>query len=360
MELFLFAFFFFSFLQKQRAVRTMRSTIPRVNDLEEYLTSSGFAKKDVKSCALFLQMIEEHELRRSASTFKAGEIVLEHTNEKLRKRSFLTKILFGSSSSMVNKHLSLLEQTFIASLDTSSTNLKRSLELFNELKVIVEDTLGQKNSQRLKRLEGMLFEASGEFDKAMEHYDAILEDQPTEQRVMRRRIAVLESRNETKKCLEALNKYLDVFMDDVEAWEHAGKIYAKLFMHEQAIFCFEECICSAPSNYHHHRRVAEQLYALGGFDNLRRASTYYAAAIDMSTGADVRALYGCILTRNQLVKSHAGSTNTNNSSSSNDKNSLEAVENLAAAAAERLEQMYAIKQEELLGIVRQTVKEAKK
>ena len=94
----------------------------------------------------------------------------------------------------------------------------------------------------------MLFEASGEFDKAMEHYDAILEDQPTEQRVMRRRIAVLESRNETKKCLEALNKYLDVFMDDVEAWEHAGKIYAKLFMHEQAIFCFEECICSAPSN----------------------------------------------------------------------------------------------------------------
>ena len=87
---------------------------------------------------------------------------------------------------------------------------------------------------------------------------------------------------------------------------------------------------------------------------------YYAAAIDMSTGADVRALYGCILTRNQLVESHAGSTNTNNSSSSNDKNSLEAVENLAAAAAERLEQMYAIKQEELLGIVRQTVKEAKK
>ena len=86
---------------------------------------------------------------------------------------------------------------------------------------------------------------------------------------------------------------------------------------------------------------------------------YYAAAIDMSTGADVRALYGCILTRNTLVKNHAGS---NDSSNSNGKNSIEAVENLAAAAAERLEQMYAIKQEELLGIVRQTVKvkEAKK
>ena len=339
---------------------TIRSTIPQVNDLEEYLTSTGFAKKDVKNCALFLQMIEEHKLRRSASTFRAGEIVLEHTNVKLRKRSFLTKILFGSSPSTVNKHLILLEQTFIASLDTSSTNLKRALELFNELKAIVEETLGQKNSQRLKRLEGMLLEASGEFDKAMEHYDVILKDQPTEQRVMKRRIAVFESQNDTKKCLEALNKYLDVFMDDVEAWEHAGKIYAKLFMHEQAIFCFEECICSAPSNYHHHRRVAEQLYALGGFDNLRRASMYYAAAIDMSTGADVRALYGCILTRNTLVKNHAGSSN--DSSNSNGKNSIEAVENLAAAAAERLEQMYAIKQEELLGIVRQTVKvkEAKK
>ena len=61
---------------------TIRSTIPQVNDLEEYLTSTGFAKKDVKNCALFLQMIEEHKLRRSASTFRAGEIVLEHTNEK--------------------------------------------------------------------------------------------------------------------------------------------------------------------------------------------------------------------------------------------------------------------------------------
>ena len=87
---------------------------------------------------------------------------------------------------------------------------------------------------------------------------------------------------------------------------------------------------------------------------------YYAAAIDMSTGADVRSLYGCILTRNKLVKNHAGSSNNNNSSNSNGKNSIEAVENLAAAAAERLEQMYDIKQEELLGIVRQTVKDAKK
>jgi hypothetical protein len=60
------------------------------------------------------------------------------------------------------------------------------------------------------------------------------------------------------------------------------------------------------------------------------------------------------------VKNHAGSSN--DSSNSNGKNSIEAVENLAAAAAERLEQMYVIKQEELLGIVRQTVKvkEAKK
>ena len=79
------------------------------------------------------------------------------------------------------------------------------MELFNELKAIVEETLGQKNSQRLKRLEGML-EASGEFDKAMEHYDAILEDQPTEQRVMKRRIAVFESQKRYEEVFRSVEQ----------------------------------------------------------------------------------------------------------------------------------------------------------
>ena len=81
---------------------------------------------------------------------------------------------------------------------------------------------------------------------------------------------------------------------------------------------------------------------------------YYAAAIDMSTGADVRSLYGCILTRNKL-QALMNNDNNNNSAHTN-KNSLDTVEALASAAVERLEQMYAIKQEELLGFVRQLKK----
>ena len=358
-----------------------RSTVEDLTNLESYflsnnnnnnndddnnvLDTTAIKKKrlDYALALKYLSMQEEHQLRKSEMVFKCGQLIIEELRKRDELRSARSFIInFFSSLNTTNSNVlrrisvheraQILEQTFISALDLNE--LKRALELFDALKEIVIKQLGQKNSRRLRRLEGMLLESSGEFDKALVHYDEILKDHPTEQRVMKRKIAVYEQKNDKKKLLECLNEYLDVYMDDVEAWEHAGKIYSSLFMHEQAIFCFEECLCSSPSNYHNHRRVAEQLYALSGIDNLKRASMYYAAAIDMSTGADVRSLYGCILTRNKLQA--LMNNDNNNSSVHTNKNSLDTVEALASAAVERLEQMYAIKQEELLGFVRQLKK----
>ena len=318
-----------------------RSSLKRVDDLEAYLYSKGFASRDGDACLEYLELVQKHSLRRPKPTARAGDVVLSLKPNALKKKC-------GGDR---NKRAALREQIFLAHIDAhEDENLSRAKALLEELRRFVEKDLGVKRSRRLRRLEGMLMEASGEFEKALGVYEEILGEHPTDQRVMKRKIAVLESRRDLRGCFEALSEYLDVFMDDVEAWEHCGKLYAKCFMHEQAIFCFEECVCSSPSNYHHHRRVAEQLYSSGGVDNLRQASMHYAAAIDMSSGEDVRSLYGCIMTHNKLssIKNSSGG-------GENNAHGLDAVKNLAAAAAERLEQLYAVKQGDLLHIVKSTI-----
>jgi len=57
-----------------------------------------------------------------------------------------------------------------------------------------------------------------------------------------------------------------------------------------------------PQMHFHHRRIAEVYYTMGTEEHLRAARKYYAAAVDMSNGMDVRALYGLVLVDARLKK----------------------------------------------------------
>lgn len=108
--------------------------------------------------------------------------------------------------------------------------------------------------------------------------------------------------------------------------------------YKQAAFCFEELILSQPTNALYHLGYAEVsalmflfcsngfeeatifcsnhwlqvpqflfyesflvwlqlLYTMGGLDNLRAARKYYAAAIEMSGGQNMRALFGICMVK---------------------------------------------------------------
>ena len=131
-------------------------------------------------------------------------------------------------------------------------------------------------------------------------YGKVLEEFPSDQRAMKRRVAALASAGRDKEAIEALAKYLDTFMADTRAWERLAGMYQERGAYRQAVFCWEEVVAAEPSVHYHHRRLAECLYTLGTEEDLRAARKYYAAAVDMSNASDVRALYGLALTDNRL------------------------------------------------------------
>ena len=65
--------------------------------------------------------------------------------------------------------------------------------------------------------------------------------------------------------------------------------------YQQAAHCYEELLLHSPQSIALYVRYAEVLYTMGG-SHLRTARQYYAAALKLSDGEDLRALYGICCT----------------------------------------------------------------
>ncbi|KAF6172334.1 hypothetical protein GIB67_024956 [Kingdonia uniflora] len=192
-------------------------------------------------------------------------------------------------------------------------------------------------STRVGRLEGMLLEAKGSWGDAQKTYTRLLEDSPLDQVILKRRVAVAKAQGDTSEAIECLNKYLEIFMADHDAWRELAEIYVSLQMYKQAAFCYEELILCQPTVPLHHLTYADLLYTLGGLENLQTAKKYYASTIDLTGGKNTRALYGiclllslnfisqCSMAMGQLIK---GGRNKE------DKDSSE-LQSLAATALEK-------------------------
>jgi hypothetical protein len=110
-----------------------------------------------------------------------------------------------------------------------------------------------------------------------------------------RTTAVLVTSDSTRNCYE--------YNPTVHPYSPNSRL--TLFFHiishfAQSIFCWEEVICAQPQLAKHHRHIAEVYYTAGGVDNLTTARKYYAAALDMSTASDLRAMYGLVLVDKKL------------------------------------------------------------
>ena len=250
-----------------------RSTLKELDDTEEYLESAGLAKRDGAACRKYLQMVEEHAVRRPACVARAAACVLADAKSasKLSKREMYQAMELHAYASLdlgdvatCERHVRALESVF-------------------------------PNSTRVGRLLGCMLEAEGGHDDALKLYDDLLKQTPSEQRLMKRRAACLKAAGRVAEAIEQLVSYLDTFMGDVAAWEELALLYLSERRFKQAVFCWEEVIVAQPQLGKHHRRMAETYYTWGGYENLRNARKYYAAALDMSTASDLRAMYGLVL-----------------------------------------------------------------
>ncbi|KAG1359351.1 putative ER membrane protein complex subunit 2-A [Cocos nucifera] len=195
----------------------------------------------------------------------------------------------------------LLVTNFMSILLKFSPNFKRALQ------------------QRMEtQLEAMLLEAKGAWADAEKAYACLLEDNPLDQVVHKRKVAMAKAQGNLSAAVDFLNKYLEIFMADHDAWRELAEIYVSLQMYKQAAFCYEELILSQLTVPLYHLAYAEAsgllltsahilkvLYTMGGLENLQAAKKYYAATINLTGGKNARALYGvclCSVAINQLIK----------------------------------------------------------
>ncbi|KAG5056168.1 hypothetical protein JHK85_008678 [Glycine max] len=207
------------------------------------------------------------------------------------------KLKVRRSEKVLKHEWTLYEQVAVAAMDC------QCLDVAKDCTKVLQKRFPE--SKRVGRLEAMLLEAKGSWELAEKAYTSLLEDNPLDQAIHKRRVAMAKAQGKISVAIDWLNKYLETFMADHDAWRELAEIYISLQMYKQAAFCYEELILSQPTVPLYHLAYADVLYTLGGLENLQTAKKYYSSTIDLTGGKNTRALFGiCLCTSavTQLTK----------------------------------------------------------
>ncbi|XAR63615.1 hypothetical protein NMG60_11023620 [Bertholletia excelsa] len=256
-----------------------------VNRLENQVDNGGGGAWE------YLCHVRKLKLRRSDKVLKHGLSILNDPKKR---------------SSIGPEEWTLYEQVAIAAMDCQCLDIAKDC-----IKVLQKQFPG---SKRVGRLEAMLLEAKGSWAEAEKAYSSLLDDNPFDQVIQKRMVAMAKAQGNLSGAIEWLNKYLETFMADHDAWRELAEIYVSLQMYKQAAFCYEELILSQSTNPLYHLAYADVLYTLGGLENVQTAKKYYASVIDLTGGKNTRALFGvCLCTSaiGQLVKGRSKEENDN-------------------------------------------------
>ncbi|KAG6415591.1 hypothetical protein SASPL_123004 [Salvia splendens] len=251
----------------------------------------------------YLCLVRKLKLRRSDRVFKYGSAILSDP----KKRSALGP-----------EEWTLYEQVAIAAMDC------QRLDVAKEYIKILQGKF--RESKRVGRLEAILLEAKGLWAEAEKAYSSLLEDNQFDQVIHKRRVAMAKAQGNLSGAIEWLNKYLEIFMADHDAWRELAEIYVSLQMYKQAAFCYEELLLSHPTIPLYHLSYADVLYTLGGVENLHAAKKYYAATIDLTGGKNNRALFGICLCASALAQLTRGRNKDDKENSELQSLSAEALE----------------------------------
>ncbi|KAL9224719.1 hypothetical protein vseg_000728 [Gypsophila vaccaria] len=252
----------------------------------------------------YLTLIRKLKVRRSPLVLKLGLTLLNDPKQR---------------SALSDEEWTLYEQVAIAAMDCNSLDTARDCISVLDKKF--------PDSKRVGRLQAMLLEAKGCWEEAESAYSSLLEDNAVDQVIHKRRVAMAKAQGDTLKAIDWLNKYLEIFMADHDAWRELAEIYVSLQMYKQAAFCYEEVILAQPTVSLYHLAYADVLYTLGGLENIQTAKKYYASTIELSAGRNTRALYGICLCTSAIGQLSKGRNR-------DDKDSTE-LHSLAAAALEK-------------------------
>lgn len=192
------------------------------------------------------------------------------------------------------------EQVFLAALDCN--NLSVAADCIAALKAQFS------SSTRVKKLFGMHYEALEEYEKAIEVYESIIEEDETNAHVRKRKLSCLKSQSKIREYVNELNEYLKLFQADHEAWLELCDAYLNEMDFGKAAFCLEELILMYPHNHVYHQRYADIKYTQGNYE---LAKSYYSYSLKLNPN-NIRSLYGLLLTTANLKSSQKSKEGTDN------------------------------------------------
>ncbi|XDG02055.1 hypothetical protein ABKA04_001670 [Annulohypoxylon sp. FPYF3050] len=164
------------------------------------------------------------------------------------------------------------------------------------------------DNERIMALKGILKEADADgpatLDTVLKEYDQILQDNPTNIPIIKRRVALLRSTGQISKSVSALISLLDISPTDAEAWAELSDLYFSQGLYSQAIFALEEVLVLQPNAWNIYARLGEILYiaskSSGNAGQLVEALKRFSRSVELCDGY-LRGFYGLKLTTKQLL-----------------------------------------------------------
>ncbi|CEG39227.1 Uncharacterized conserved protein [Plasmopara halstedii] len=229
--------------------------------------------------------------KRSNSRAEYLDLLYYIRKEKLRKPQVVAsigKLLVAEHHRGLGDELwNVYEQTFIAALDLHDDELATTC-----LQALQTKFPG---SSRVARLEGMQLEQRGEFAKALALYAELLEANPANALVLKRKIAIYKAQKKTTDVIMALNEFLRSFGTDLAAWTELGETYLSLGAYRYAAFCYEELVLLNPMDAIAHSRLADIYSTIGGLEYLLTARKHYAHSIELNKKQNLRAFLALLV-----------------------------------------------------------------
>ncbi|KAG6834080.1 hypothetical protein H0H93_012096 [Arthromyces matolae] len=224
--------------------------------------------------------------RASEEIFEKGRLVLKG----------------GSEAKLGDDAWALLEQVTLASIDIGRLDIAD--ECLRQLGIKFP------KSPRVDVLTGIRMEASPSVsnDLVLQYYDELLEEDPTNAAVWKRRISVLRRSGKIELAVEELSKFLDTFYTDSEGWLELADIYSECNQYTHALESLSHAMLLAPQNPFIALQFAETAYTAS---DIPLALKMFLVVVDMGehdlppteppTGIFIRAWLGIKLCSRHLI-----------------------------------------------------------
>ncbi|XP_004431318.2 PREDICTED: ER membrane protein complex subunit 2 isoform X1 [Ceratotherium simum simum] len=251
--------------------------------------------------------------KKMAKVSELYDVTWEEMRDKMRKwreeNSRNSEQIVEVGEELINEYASKLgddiwiiyEQVMIAALDYGRDDL--ALFCLQELRRQFP------GSHRVKRLTGMRFEAMERYDDAIQLYDRILQEDPTNTAARKRKIAIRKAQGKNVEAIRELNEYLEQFVGDQEAWHELAELYINEHDYAKAAFCLEELMMTNPHNHLYCQQYAEVKYTQGGLENLELSRKYFAQALKLNN-RNMRALFGLYMSASHIASNPKASAKT--------------------------------------------------